>query len=92
MATEPEIALAISGQIRKLKDDGTIPYFAQHTGVTTVETLLGFTIAALIGEAVAIAMVYSRPLERTLYPIVLFAQVIPKRLSRPVFCCGCSRR
>ena len=62
-----------------------IPYFAQHTGVTTVETLLGFTIAALIGEAVAIAMVYSRPLERTLYPIVLFAQVIPKIAIAPLF-------
>lgn len=32
MATEPEIALAISGQIAKLKDDGTIPYFAQQNG------------------------------------------------------------
>ena len=32
MATEPEIALAISGQIAKLKEDGTIPYFATQSG------------------------------------------------------------
>lgn len=32
MATEPEIALAISGQIAKLKEDGIIPYFATQSG------------------------------------------------------------
>lgn len=32
MTTEPEIALAISGQIAKLKEDRTIPYFAQQKG------------------------------------------------------------
>lgn len=37
MATEAEIALAISGQIRKLKDDGTIPYFAQQSGRARVK-------------------------------------------------------
>lgn len=60
-------------------------YFGQHTWITTIETLLGFVIAALVGEAVAIAMVYSRPLERTIHPIVLFAQVIPKIAIAPLF-------
>lgn len=37
MATEPQIALAISGQIAKLKNDGTIPYFAQQSGRARVK-------------------------------------------------------
>lgn len=61
------------------------PYFAEHTVTTTIETLIGFVVAFLVGEAVAVAMVYSRPLERTLYPVVLFAQVIPKIAVAPLF-------
>lgn len=60
-------------------------YFGTHTWVTTVETVVGFLIAVVVGEAVAIAMVYSRGLERTIYPIVLFAQVIPKIAVAPLF-------
>lgn len=60
-------------------------YFAEHTLTTTIETLLGFVIAVVVGELVAIAMVYSRPLERTIHPVVLFAQVIPKIAVAPLF-------
>jgi NitT/TauT family transport system permease protein len=60
-------------------------YIAQHGWVTTYETLLGFIIATIIGIAAAVVMVYSTTVERTLYPILLFAQVIPKIAIAPLF-------
>src|SRR5690625_5474807 len=53
--------------------------------VTTIETLLGFGIALILGELVAVLMVYSKSLEKTMYPIILFAQVIPKIAIAPLF-------
>lgn len=57
---------------------------ARHTWVTTYETVLGFVFAALIGIGVAIVIVYSRSLEKAVYPIILFAQVIPKIAIAPI--------
>jgi NitT/TauT family transport system permease protein len=62
-----------------------VGYFASNTWITLLETLIGFAIAFVVGEAVAIAMVYSTNVERTLYPMVLFAQVIPKIAIAPLF-------
>ncbi|MGI6877210.1 ABC transporter permease [Microbacterium sp. gxy059] len=60
-------------------------YLADHTWVTTYETIIGFVIAVVIGVLVAVVMVYSSGLEKTLYPIILFAQVIPKIAIAPLF-------
>lgn len=60
-------------------------YLAQHTWVTTYETVVGFVIAVAVGIFVAVAMVYSQGLEKTLYPVILFAQVIPKIAIAPLF-------
>jgi len=60
-------------------------YLAQHTWVTTYETLVGFVIAVVVGLFVAVIMVYSRGMEQTLYPVILFAQVIPKIAIAPLF-------
>jgi NitT/TauT family transport system permease protein len=60
-------------------------YISHHTWVTTYETLLGFVIAVVIGIAAAVVMVYSTTVEKTLYPILLFAQVIPKIAIAPLF-------
>ncbi|WP_235921632.1 ABC transporter permease [Lentzea tibetensis] len=64
---------------------GKWPYIWQHTWVTTYETVLGFVIAAVVGVLAAVAMVYSGTVEKTLYPILLFAQVIPKIAIAPLF-------
>lgn len=61
------------------------PYLMQHTWVTTYETVIGFVIAVVIGLFVAVVMVYSKGLEQTLYPVILFAQVIPKIAIAPLF-------
>lgn len=60
-------------------------YLWSHTVVTTVETVVGFVIAALVGVLVAVFMVYSPTLEKTFYPLILFAQVIPKIAIAPLF-------
>jgi NitT/TauT family transport system permease protein len=51
-----------------------------NTYVTLYETVIGFVLAVLLGLLTAVLIAYSRTLERALYPIVLFAQVIPKML------------
>nr|WP_307831992.1 ABC transporter permease [Prauserella cavernicola] len=60
-------------------------YFWQHTWATTYETLLGFVIAAAVGVFAAVIMVQSTTVEKTLYPLLLFAQVIPKIAIAPLF-------
>ena len=53
--------------------------------MTTLETVLGFVIAFIVGELVAVLMIYSKSLEKTMYPLILFAQVIPKIAIAPLF-------
>lgn len=61
------------------------PYLLEHAWVTTVETVVGFGIAAVIGILAAVVMAYSPTVEKTLYPILLFAQVVPKIAIAPLF-------
>ncbi|NBE54556.1 ABC transporter permease [Streptomyces boluensis] len=60
-------------------------YLWQHSWITTYETLLGFVIAVAVGVLAAVLMVYSATVEKTLYPILLFAQVVPKIAIAPLF-------
>ena len=53
--------------------------------MTTLETVLGFVIAFIVGELAAVLMIYSKSLEKTMYPLILFAQVIPKIAIAPLF-------
>ena len=56
----------------------------RHTYVTTYETLAGFALSAALGMLMAVAIVYSPTLEKATYPIILFAQVIPKIAIAPI--------
>jgi NitT/TauT family transport system permease protein len=56
----------------------------EHTWVTTQETLIGFVLASVIGVVAAIVLVYSPTAEKSLYPLILFAQVIPKIAIAPI--------
>lgn len=60
-------------------------YLMDHTWVTTYETLAGFAIAFVVGEAVAIIMANSPNFQATVYPVILVAQVIPKIAIAPLF-------
>jgi NitT/TauT family transport system permease protein len=60
-------------------------YFWDNTLVTLWETIAGFLIAIALGVLTAVLMVYSSTLERTFYPLLLFAQVVPKIAIAPLF-------
>lgn len=55
-----------------------------HSYVTLYETVIGFLIASLLGIVTAVLIAYSRTMDKALYPIVLFAQVIPKIAIAPL--------
>jgi NitT/TauT family transport system permease protein len=57
---------------------------AHNSWVTLYETVLGFVLATVIGMVTAVLIAYSRTLDKALYPIVLFAQVIPKIAIAPL--------
>src|SRR5262245_33836346 len=66
---------------RVMQDWSSLMY---HSYVTLYETVVGFLIASVLGLATAVAIAYSRTMEKTLYPIVLFAQVSPKIAIAPL--------
>jgi NitT/TauT family transport system permease protein len=61
------------------------PLLAMHAGITTVEIVLGFLAAVVIGIALALGMHYFPALEATLSPVILVSQVIPKVALGPLF-------
>jgi NitT/TauT family transport system permease protein len=60
------------------------PMLARSSYVTLYETVIGFLLASLLGLVTAILIVYSPTMAKTLYPVVLFAQVIPKVAIAPL--------
>ncbi|MFK3980888.1 ABC transporter permease [Micromonospora sp. NPDC050397] len=59
-------------------------FLLRNTYVTLYETVIGFVLAALLGLGTAILIAYSPTMEKAIYPIVLFAQVIPKIAIAPL--------
>jgi NitT/TauT family transport system permease protein len=59
-------------------------FLLENSYVTLYETVIGFVLASLLGIGTAILIAYSPTMEKTLYPIVLFAQVIPKIAIAPL--------
>jgi NitT/TauT family transport system permease protein len=57
----------------------------QHTLVTASEVLLGFLFAAAIGVPLGLMIVSFKWLERSLYPLIVFFQLIPKIAVAPLF-------
>lgn len=57
----------------------------RHTYVTLYETVAGFVLSVVFGLIAAVAIVYSPAVEKTLYPLLLAAQVIPKIAIAPLF-------
>ncbi|MCL6649724.1 MAG: ABC transporter permease, partial [Chloroflexi bacterium] len=56
-----------------------------HTIVTTNEILLGFALATGISIPLALIIVSVRLLERSLYPLIVFFQLVPKIAVAPLF-------
>jgi NitT/TauT family transport system permease protein len=59
--------------------------YAHHAYHTLVETFLGFALAVAMGVVMAIGVVYSRAVERTLYTILVTLNAVPKIAVAPLF-------
>jgi NitT/TauT family transport system permease protein len=59
----------------------SLPY---HTAVTLYETLVGFFASIIFGIPAAILIVYSTFLQRTIYPLLLALQSMPKVAVAPL--------
>jgi len=55
-----------------------------HSWVTLQEVLVGFGLSLVVGVALAIAIAYSRTLERAIYPFVIASQTIPVVAIAPI--------
>jgi NitT/TauT family transport system permease protein len=56
-----------------------------HSGVTLSATLLGFALGALLGIALALLIVHSRVLEKSLLPWIICSQMVPILALAPIF-------
>jgi NitT/TauT family transport system permease protein len=56
----------------------------EHSGITLYETVVGYLLATSLGLLTAIFIVYSPTFEKSFYPIILVAQVIPKIAIAPI--------
>lgn len=55
------------------------------TWITFLETIFGFVAGSLVGLVVAIGIVFSRVLEKIVYPPTIVTQVVPKLALAPLF-------
>lgn len=64
--------------------DPSLPW-AYASYVTVGEALIGFGIAALVGIALAMIMLYSSTLANAIWPYILILNVVPKSAFAPLF-------
>jgi NitT/TauT family transport system permease protein len=60
-------------------------YFLRQAAFTLYTTLAGFALAAVLGLALAIGIVHSRFLERTVYTLLVALNSVPKVALAPLF-------
>lgn len=61
-----------------------LPLLLQMGWVTVVEFVLGFLLGVVVGLPLGALIVYSRPLELTIYPLLVAFQTIPKAALAPI--------
>ncbi len=60
-------------------------YVLDNTWVTTSEILVGYLIAIAVSVPLAVFVAYFPTMERTIYPIIVFLQIVPKIAIAPLF-------
>jgi NitT/TauT family transport system permease protein len=61
------------------------PIIAGFTLVTATETVVGFALAIVIGVPLGLLVAFSALLRRTLYPLAVSLEMVPKIVFAPVF-------
>ncbi len=60
-------------------------WYMHHAYYTLLETFLGFALAVSVGIIMAVGVVYSRLIERTLFTILITLNAVPKIAIAPLF-------
>ena len=68
-----------------LKGSADLDKLVYYTGVTALETVLGYIIALILGVGFGIAISFSSILRRTLYPFFVSIEMTPKIAFAPLF-------
>jgi NitT/TauT family transport system permease protein len=61
-----------------------LPILGNHSLITFVEAVGGFAFSLVLGVTFAIAVVYSRHLQNTLYPLIVILYAMPKSAFAPL--------
>ena len=61
------------------------PRVLGQAAVTGQEILAGFVLAIVISIPLAVAIAFSRAVERSVYPVIVFLQIVPKIAIAPLF-------
>ena len=56
-----------------------------NTWVTTSEIVAGYLAAVVVSIPMAISIAYSKLVEKTIYPLIVFLQIVPKIAIAPLF-------
>jgi len=64
---------------------GRWEHVLKNTWVTTEEIVAGYVAAVVISIPMAIGIAYSRVIEKTIYPLIVFLQIVPKIAIAPLF-------
>jgi NitT/TauT family transport system permease protein len=60
-------------------------YFLRHAGITLGVTLAGFALSLVLGVVLAVGIVYSKVIERTVYTTLVALNSVPKVALAPLF-------
>ena len=87
MSNDPDFTVAVAAALRGcwtvLSENYEILF--QQALPTTIETVVSFGLATLLGVALAIAITFSAWIREALYPNIVMFQLIPKIALAPLF-------
>jgi NitT/TauT family transport system permease protein len=66
---------------RLVKD---FPLLSSHASYTLFEVIAGFALSVIVGVPLALAIFYSKPFERAVYPMLVALQTVPKIALAPL--------
>lgn len=61
-----------------------LPILGRHSIITFIEAFGGFVLSFILGVGFAVAVVYSRHLQNTIYPLIVILYAMPKSAFAPL--------
>lgn len=61
-----------------------LPILGRHSLITFIEAFGGFALSLILGVGFAVAVVYSRHLQNTIYPLIVILYAMPKSAFAPL--------